>query len=135
MKFSFADVFNPDIEDDEGAKIAQSGKVSSRIPRKVLHPACATIVTQRTNVSEEVIFGSREDDAIHPPPVVAFVDIDPREAERLAGPCPPGSHQRARDLQGTLSLDVCGQLLEDLAHDFRRKGHGRIRVWWVGSLR
>ena len=62
---------------------------------------------QRTNVSEKVNLGFREDDAVHPLLVVALAGGDRGEEASLAGFRPPSGHQSARN-QGPSSLAVRG---------------------------
>lgn len=59
----------------------------------------------------------------------------PRRGAPLAGSCPPGSHQSAHN-QWLLSPSACGEVLQNFVQNFRREGHGRARIQWIGrSLR
>ena len=81
---------------------------------------------QRTNISEEVGFWFRENDAVHPSLVVILPDLDRREQASLAGSRPPSRYQSACD-KGR-SLFVWGDTLQDLVQDLWRENHGCVRI-------
>jgi len=71
MEFSFTDELNRDTDQAEAADIVESGKVFSRVLWEVSHPVAgfdhpSEVVLQRTDISEEMGLGSREDNAVHP---------------------------------------------------------------------
>jgi len=72
-------VLDPDIDQLEAVDIVESGKEFSRllweVSHRILDPATGnTVISERTDVVEEVDFGSREGDAVHPSRVVPVVD-------------------------------------------------------------
>ena len=83
---------------------------------------------QRTDVSEEVGLGSREDNAVHPLLVIFAVYQDRREKASLTGSRPPSSHQSACD-QCRSTLALRRYVFQDLVQDFRRKRHGCLWLW------
>jgi len=98
--------------------IAEGGKVFSRFLWEVLYRVFdsftqPTEVLERTDVLEEVGFGSREGDAVHPLLVVLGLDIGRREEAPLAGSCPPSSHQSTCN-QGRSAVSMCRYVLKNL---------------------
>ena len=98
----FADVFDRNIDQFEAVEVVYSGKVFSRIPWEFSHwvplpEAPSAPILQRTDIFEEVGFGSREGDTVHPSLIISVVYRDRREETSLAGSHPPSIHQSTCD--------------------------------------